>query len=222
MLEDALGYPLRTDDRVATLIVGGALIVASVFVLPAFVLQGYLVRVLRDAAAGERAAPSFTQWGELLVDGLKLFVVNLLYGIVVGIPALLGMSVVGGAGVLAGDSGAGALVAGVVGIVVVLLLVVLSLLLAYVVPAAVANFAIEGRIGAAFAVGTIREGAFTSEYATAWVLSIVVSLVGGLVGSLLSLLLVGIFVLFYVQVMTYFLWGRGFAAGLDARGSPSL
>jgi len=222
MLSEAFEFPKAGDDWLPTILIGGVLSILSALVLPAFVLQGYLVRALRDGAAGERAAPSFTQWGELLVDGLKLFVVNIVYSIVVVIPMFIGLSVVGGLGVVAGESNAGALFTGLVGLVILLLFVVLGLLLAYVVPAAMANFAIEGRIGAAFAFGTIREGAFTSEYATAWVLSIVVSIVGGIVGGALSLILVGIFVLFYVQVMTYFLWGRGFAAGLDARSSPSI
>jgi len=215
MLSDAFDFPRSGDDWLPTILIGTVLSMLSVLVLPAFVLQGYLVRVLRDAAADEPAAPSFTRWGELLVDGLKLLVVNVLYAVIVLVPMGVVLGVIGGVGALFGDSNAGALFATATGLVFALLAVVIGLLVAYLVPAALANFAIEGRIGAAFDVGTIRRGAFTGEYATAWLLAIVVAVIGGLVGSLLSVILVGIFLLFYVQVMTYYLWGRGFAAGLD-------
>jgi hypothetical protein len=46
------------------------------------------------------------------------------------------------------------------------------------------------------------------------VLALVVGIVGVLVGAALSAVVVGVFVLFYVQVVFYYLVGRGFAAGL--------
>ncbi|WP_380681779.1 hypothetical protein [Salinigranum sp. GCM10025319] len=41
--------------------------------------------------------------------------------------------------------------------------------------------------------------------------------VGGLVGSALSVIVVGLFVLFYVQVVSYYLFGLGFARGLSKK-----
>lgn len=218
MLGDALSFPRGGDDWLPTILIGGVLSVLSVLILPVFVLQGYLVRVLREAAGDAEAAPSFTEWGELLVDGLKLIAINLAYGLIVVVPGVVGAVVVGGLGVVVGDgSTAGALGVGAVGLAFALVFTLLALVLGYLIPAAMVNFAIEGRMGAAFDFGTLRRGAFTSEYATAWILAVLVGLVGGLVGSALSLLVVGIFVLFYVQVATYYLFGRGFAAGLGKR-----
>ena len=214
MLSDALSFPRSGDDWIPTLAIGGILFILSFLVIPAFVVQGYFVRVLRAAATGETDAPSFTDWGGLLVDGLKLFVVNVAYSIVLMIPYfalffLLGFGSNGGAG-------AGALL-----LVLGLVVFVLALVIAYFVPAASANFALEGDFGAAFDFGTIRSAAFTGDYAMAWVLAIVVGIVGGLVGSFLSVLLVGIFVLFYVQVSVYYLFGRGFAKGLGRTGDDT-
>jgi hypothetical protein len=192
-----------------------------------FVLQGYLVRVLDAAARRERTPPSFTQWGALFVDGLKVFVVNLVYGLFVVVPLalLLGGLLVIVPGEPMSMDGAGAAPpptpTGSGGVLVVVLLFVLvvgfGLLLAYLLPAALANFAIEGSLGSAFALRTIVSGAFTGEYAVAWVLAVVVGIVGGLVGSALSAVVVGVFVLFYVQVVLYYLVGRGFAAGLSKK-----
>lgn len=204
MLGDALSFPRSSDDWISTLLIGGILSALGVLVLPAFVLQGYLVRVLRAAAAGDRKAPSFTDWGRLFVDGLKLVVVNVVYSLAFVVPYALFALFVFGSGRASG------VLVGVLGLV----LLVLGLVVAFVTPAAFANFALEGDFGAAFDVGTIKSGALTTDYATAWVLALVVGLVGGVVGSFLSVVVVGVFLIFYVQVVAYYLFARGFAKGL--------
>ncbi|QZX99433.1 DUF4013 domain-containing protein [Halobaculum rubrum] len=214
MLEDALGYPLRTDDRVATLIVGGALIVASVFVLPAFVLQGYLVRVLRSAATGERAAPSFIDWGELFVDGLKLVVVQAAYSLVISVPTVgaVVLFVVGGAT----GSEAGVAAFGTVSLLLLLVATLLSILVAYVLPAAMTNFALAGELSAAFDVEAVREAALSGRYLVGVLFGVVLGGVISAVVSPVALILIGIPALFYGQVVAYYCFGRGFAEATDA------
>jgi hypothetical protein len=226
MLSDALSFPRRSDDWLPTLLIGGILTFLGPLVLPALVVQGYLVRVLGRAAADERTPPSFTDWGRLLVDGLKLLVVNLVYGVVVFLPlavvfAALVVIVPTGPSVAEPGMGpgmappSGGTATGLVVFLALLLVALLAVLVVgYVLPAALANFAIEGRLGAAFHLRTILRGAFTREYAVAWLLALLVGVVGGLVGSALTAVVVGIFVLFYVQVSFYYLIGRGFASGL--------
>jgi hypothetical protein len=214
MIGDALSFPRSGDDWVPTLLIGGVLTVLSFLVLPAFILQGYFVRVLRAAATGQTDAPSFTDWGGLLVDGLKLFVVNLAYSIVLVVPYFALLFLIG----FGSDGGAGT---GVLVLGLSLVVFVLALVVGYFIPAASANFALEGEFGAAFDFETIKSAAFTSDYAMAWVLAIVVGIVGGTIGSFLSLLLVGLFVLFYVQVAVYYLFGRGFAKGLGRRDTAT-
>lgn len=208
MLGDAIAFPRSGDDWISTLLIGGVLSLLSLLVLPAFILQGYLVRVLQAAANNEQEAPSFTDWGGLFVDGLKLFVVNLAYSLVFMIPYLLLVFFTFGS-----DGGTGALTT-VLGLVVL----VLGLVVGFFIPAALTNFAIEGDFGAAFDWRTIKSGAFTSDYATAWILGLVVGVIGGTIGSLLSFVLVGIFIIFYVQVVMYYLFARGFANGLGRTG----
>ena len=228
MLSDALWFLKRSDDWVATTIIGGVLSLLSVLILPAFVLQGYFVRAMQAAARGDDAAPSFTDWGGLIVDGLKLFVVTFVWALVAIVPALVLSAIIGlgtftvvesttGPG-MASDP-AGSVGFGIVTIVAGLLFFGLSLVAAYLVPAASANFAIEGNLGAGFDVRTILSGALTAEYAVAWLLAIVVAVVLGTVGSFLAVLIVGVFVLFYVQVATYYLWARGFVDGLDQQSA---
>ncbi|WP_049984788.1 DUF4013 domain-containing protein [Halobellus rufus] len=227
MLSDALSYPLDGDSWIRTVLIGGLLSLLTVFVVPIFFLQGYYVRVLRGVTNDDPNPPEFRDWGDLLVDGLKLFAVNL----VVGLVAFLALGVVavifgagsllsaGGAGGDPGAAAGGAFAAfGVVGF---LLFIAFALVLGYVAPGMFANFAREDSIAAAFDVSTIVAGVTTIEYLTAWVLAVVVGLVLGTIASLLSVVIVGVFVLFYVQVVTYYLFGRGFADGLDEKRGGS-
>lgn len=214
MLEDALGYPLRTDDRVATLIIGGALIVASVLVLPAFVLQGYLVRVLRSAASEEREAPSFTDWGELFVDGLKLVVVQAAYSLVISIPIVAAAVSFFVGGAIGGDAGIAAF--GTVSLLLLLLATLLSILVAYVLPAAMTNFALGGELSAAFDVEALREAALSGRYLVGVLFGVVLGVVINSVATPFVLVLIGIPALFYGQVVAYYCFGRGFAEATDA------
>jgi hypothetical protein len=219
MLNDALRYPTRRDGWIRTVLGGGVLVLLSALVLPAIVLQGYLVRVLRVATgdvdpADVRELPPLGDWGTLLVDGLKLTAINLVYSLVVVVP--LGL-VVAGISVLAGSTGQrGALFAGVIGLAFGSVVLVFGLVVAFALPAAAANFAIEGRLGAAFDVDTIRRGAFTPQYVSAWIYATLVAVVGGTIGTALSVAVVGVLLLFYAQVVAAFLFGRGFATGLAA------
>jgi hypothetical protein len=231
MLSDALSFPRRGDDWLPTLIVGGILTALGFLVLPAIIVQGYLVRVLHAAARDDRNPPSFTQWGGLFVDGLKLFVVNLVYGLLAVVPVTVVFAslvvivptgpVTDGPGMPPVEPGMAPqprLTAGIVVFLALLLVAVGAVLVVgYVLPAALANFAIEGRMRAAFHLRTVLRGAFTREYAVAWLIAVVVGVVGGLVGSALTVVVVGVFVLFYVQVSLYYLVGRGFAAGLSKK-----
>ena len=213
MLGDALEFPRNADDWLQTVLIGGILSALQFLVVPVFVVQGYSVRVLRNAATGTERPPSFTDWGDLIVDGLKLIVVELVYAFVVLLPILVVVAVSGAAFV----GGRGGLLAGLVGVVGVLVAVVLALVAAYVLPAALANFAVEDSMAAAFDLSTVLAIAFTGDYAVAWVVAVVVGLVGGLVGGALTALVVGVFVLFYVQVVVFYLFGRGAGVAMGRR-----
>ncbi|WP_336023178.1 DUF4013 domain-containing protein [Halobellus salinisoli] len=227
MLADALSYPLDGDSWIRTVLIGGLLSLLTVFVIPIFFLQGYYVRVLRGVTNDDPNPPEFTDWTDLLIDGLKLFAVNIVVGLIVFL-AMGVVAVIFGAGSLLSAGGAGgdpgAAVGGVfgaLGIVGFLLFIAFALLLGYVAPGMFANFAREDSIAAAFDVSTVIAGVTSIEYLTAWVLAIIVALVLGTIASLLSVVLIGIFALFYVQVVTYYLFGRGFADGLAEKRGDS-
>ncbi|WP_332899582.1 DUF4013 domain-containing protein [Haladaptatus sp. CMSO5] len=213
MLSEALSFPRNDDDWVKTIAIGGVLSILSVFILPVFLVQGYFVRVLRAGVSGEQTPPKFDEWADLFTDGLMVFVISIAYVAIPSILALIGFAILG-VGFAAGaqaDSGGIMASVGVLGLIFGLLVTVLFLLVAYTIPAAMANFAAKDSLGAGFEFGTILSIALTGDYLVAWLLAVGVSIVLGAVAGALMFVLVGIFVAFYVQMVVYYIYGRGYA-----------
>lgn len=215
MFGDAISYPRTNDDWLPTVAIGGLLSILQFLIVPIIVAQGYYVRVLRGVARGETVAPSFTDWGDLFVDGLKLLVVGIGYGLLITIPVLLLTAIAGG-----GATAVGGEVGGAFALLVSLVVFAYSLVVSYVIPAALANFAVEDSIAAAFDFETLRAVVTTGEYVRGIVFGLLVAIVGGLVGSILTVVLIGFFVLFYVQIAVYYCFARGYAEGREAAGLP--
>lgn len=223
MLDEALSYPRNGDDSLTTLLIGGAVVLIGVFVplLPQIVLNGYVTRVLRSSAAGEEVPPRFEGWGDLFVDGVKLFAIQLAYAIpvvIISVAFAASVLVITGVETAPGTGGSSFGGPGALFVFLLALVVALGLLVGYVLPAALANFAYHDRLGRAFAFREVLSVSFTSDYLVAWVLVVVGGVLLGLVGALLSIVLVGFVVLFYVQVVAYYLFGRGYANGRRKRG----
>lgn len=211
MIEEAINYPRDGDDALTTILIGGVLGLLSVLVVPVFLLLGFSVRVLRSVEAGEETPPTFGDWGELLVDGLKAFAIAFVYAIV---PLIVLAATAGGTIVAAvsGDVTPGAVAGALVGF---LLAGLLWLLAFYVIPAAVASFASEGRVGAAFDTAVLRRVLLDGRYATAWLVAFAFFVVAGVVVGILSVVpplgfVVGAFLDFYVAVAAAYLYGHAF------------
>ncbi|MGM0606261.1 MAG: DUF4013 domain-containing protein [Halobacteriota archaeon] len=211
---EAIAYPMENDEWITTVGIGGILALLGVFLIPLFLVYGYVVRVIRASTAGEPEPPTFGDWGALLVEGLQAWVIGLVYML---IPVVVGAVTVGSSiAALATGSEAGA-AAGFGGMFVGLTVTfLLTIVFGYVAVAAVVNFAREERFGAGFDVGVIQQVAFDREYAIAWLVSAVgffaVSLVGGIpfIGWI-----VAPFVGFYVAIVAADLWADGFASAID-------
>jgi len=216
MLGEALSYPKSGDDWLKSILIGGVLTLVGAFIFVTLLpVQGYLVRVLRSAANDEHEAPVFDEWGDLFVDGIKVLLVQFAYALVPMAILFVGVLVAGIGAISATESSSIGAGVGIVGAVILLVGFLLIVVVSYLVPAALANFAYEDDLGAAFDFGTVVDAAFTSDYFVALLLAFVVGLVLGIIAFLLTFLLVGVFLSFYVQVSVYYLFGRGYAKGLD-------
>jgi hypothetical protein len=208
MIEASLNYLRESDDAVVTLLIGGVLLLASPLLIPAFAVLGYVVRVLRRTADGDDEPPVFDAWGELLVDGLKAFVVAFVYSLLpLGVVAVAAGLSIGTLAVVPGGetAGVGTVVVGLIVLVAGLVSLLLSLVGLYVTPAALAAVADSGRVGDGFALGTLWGVISKRAYATGWLTAAVVVLAGSLAVGVLSVVpilgtIAGLFVQFYALV----------------------
>lgn len=234
MLGDALEYPTRGEDAPTTVLVGGLLPLFAVLIgvvglvlsvllvglvllpfaaVPGIVLLGYYVAVLRAVGDGEADPPHFRNWRRLLLDGLRHLAITAVYAVPLVLLLGLFLGVVAAGGAAGSDAAevAVSLAAVVVGGFAVCYLLAFT----YVRPLALANFAREDRIRAAFDLETLRTAGLSRAYALAWLLAVPVWFVGGALEGTLSFVLVGFFVGFYADVVRYYLYARGLRTALD-------
>lgn len=219
MISESIRYLRTSDDWVKTVLVGGILTLLGVLVVPTIFVAGYLVRVLRGTMHGDDTPPRFDDWAALVGDGVRAFAIALVYAVV---PAALVALTAAGAAVVAGPGPRSGLVVGLVTLVGSLLALVVSLAAAYVLPAALANYAEHGTLRAGFAAGDLRPVLTSGTYATAWVTGFVIVLGAGVVTTILSVIpilgtVAGVFVTFYAITAAYYVIGHawGEVRGLE-------
>jgi hypothetical protein len=214
-VEEALTYPTESDDWIVTILIGGILTPLTLGIIP----SGYLLRAIRANLDGEPEPPTFGDWGELFVDGLKVLVVYLVYMI---IPFLVFVFTVGTAVfaiLTGGDAGAAA----GLGTIVLggLASLVLSFVFGYFAVVGIVNLAKEEELGAAFDVDTIKDVGLDGDFAIPWLVSVGVFFGISIVTNVLNIVpglgaLVGLFLNFYGLVVASTLWADGFVAATDA------
>ncbi|MFY4814702.1 DUF4013 domain-containing protein [Haloarcula sp. AONF1] len=226
-LEDTLRYPMEDGDWTTTVLIGGVLSLLSFLVVPAILVYGYLVQAVRERADGATQPPAFEDWGDLLVDGVKAWVIGIVYMLV---PLVVFGVTVGGSLVAMATgtrAGAGAGLAGLFGGLAISF--VLSLVFGYVATAAIIHFACTGEFGAGFDFGTLRKLVLSPEYATPWLVSIALFIAANVVVNLLNVVpfigsLVAVilspFATFYMLIVATDLWAGGYNAALDERDEP--
>jgi hypothetical protein len=218
-VNEALRYPMEGDGWKKTILIGGILTIFGFLIVPLLAVYGYVIRVIRHRLDGESQPPEFGEWGELLIDGVKVLVIGIVYSI---IPGLLFAVTVGGSIAAIATGSRGGAAAGAAGLTIgFLIALVLSLVFGYVAVAALVNFAAEGRIGAAFDLGTLRTVITTREYAIAWLLAVAIFVGAAVVTGLLNVIpilgaIIGAFVIFYAEVAAATLWAGGFTDAMAA------
>ena len=226
MLEDSIKYQLRGDDWLKRVGIGGVVALLSIFLVPAFTLQGYMLEVMRRVLRGETDDPP--EWGELdlvdtTVDGLRHFVVVVPYTLGAFLVAAIPAGAVAVIGALTGSNGL-FLLAVLVG---VLFYVVAIIAIAVLVPIATANFVRKDSVAAGFDLSVVRTLATNRTMLTAVLLGFAVNIIASAVGSLLGFTIVGLlavpWVQFFFQSAVFYVWGNGFAdAYEEAYGEPPL
>lgn len=213
MLEDALSYPTNGESGLARILIGGALGLLGILIVPALITYGYLIRAMAAASRGEEEPPAFEEWGDLLVDGVKAVAVGIAYSLVPLVLMAMVFVVIFSGSSAGGDAAGVATGLGVVGLLVVL---VLSFAIQYLLPAALTNLGREGSIGAAFDFEEIKPVLMSGDYLKAAILTFGVALIGGIVFLVFSLVTLGIgylvapFFYFWLYLAGSYMFGTAF------------
>ena len=109
-----------------------------------FLILGYQLRTIRTSIMGENEPPEFNEWTKLFLNGLRLFITSLVYGIIPTIVLVVGFIML-----LVGSSG--------IGVIILLLGAILLIIVGIISVMAISNMAYYDEIGAAFRFGEIRE-----------------------------------------------------------------
>ncbi len=216
----ALAFPLEERERMPRIVIGGAvgLALEALFVALGFLISGELaleaaplaqagnfpalgfaLRVFQGALAVPQAEamPEWRRWPGLCVQGLLVFVLALVYGI---LPLLF---VVSGFGLLVkGDL--------ILGLVMMLLGMLAGLTLGFFFPMGIARYLEERRVEAALNPAGVwsRIRKVLAEYVAAYLFTIASFIAAGLIGAIPFLgVLVWPFLTFYLMVAGARLFG---------------
>lgn len=145
-------------------------------------LLGYLVKVLR----GDKPAPEVAGWGTLFIDGIKLFIISLIWAIPCLIIFFFFGSLIGGV-LMEGNPSAmiAALTGALIYLVLFFIVAIITMLLSLI---GAIRFARTGSMGEAFNFGAILETIGKIGWGTYIVALIVLVIVQFVIGIVLSII----------------------------------
>jgi hypothetical protein len=174
-LQENLVYMFKDKDWVSKILLGALIGIVPIL---NFATSGYAVQATRNIRDDQ--APPLPGWsghlGKFFMEGLKLFVIGILYSIPIGILAAIMIPL------FASDSGA----AKALGVLLVLVELALVLLLVFWFQGVIVNFANAGTIGSGFQLGKIwaiisqNMGRMLVTLGVAFLAIIIVGVVGGI------------------------------------------
>ena len=205
IISNSIRYPTSNWGKVLIL---GVIMIASILIVPVFLLIGYLFRIIKATLAGLDELPEFDEIGEMFVDGLKVFVVGIVYSIPVIIISLI-ITAITGSSSSATLSLNPAMIWGLVLVYIVYIIVAVIVGLIEVI--AIANMAYyDGDLGAAFSFSEILDRIAKigwGKYIITYIVIAIVAFIGFLIGLLTLFILVGIILLPLVIAPFIYMFG---------------
>jgi hypothetical protein len=187
----AFSYPFEDEKWLSKLFLGA--IVSAVPILN-FAWTGYTVDIVRNVSDGvSLPLPDWSEFGEKFVKGFLVWAAGFIYSLPAFIIACLplGLLAIPALGESSNLSDTFFSVFTGVGIFLICLIVLYLLVFSFYFPAVYINFARKGTFGSCFEIGEIIKivSEDTSEYLTAWLVSIVGAIIVSIVIWLISILL---------------------------------
>ena len=182
----------------------GIITIASVLIIPVFLLIGYVFRIIKATLAGIDELPEFDEIGSMFVDGLKVFVVGIIYAIPV-CDHISNCRFINGRKYCCNysKSSYGYLLAILLGNIIFF---IIALIIGLVELMAIANMAYnDGDLGAAFRFSEILDiiaAIGWGKYIATYIVIVIIAMIGVIIGALTMIILIG-FILLPLIILPY-------------------
>jgi len=177
IISDSVKYPISDWKKFLAL---GALFLLSFLLIPVFLAYGYYLRVLKATIAGFDELPEFDEWGEMFIDGVKVFVVTIAYMIIPLIIIFAGFFTYGPTLTNVPLQAGGIMIVGFI------LAIIFGLLLAIAIAHVAFN---DSQVGAAFRISEILKVIADIGWTDYIIWYIAVIIVGGIIGFIAALVI---------------------------------
>lgn len=186
----AIRFPLDDKQWISKLLIGVLMSVLSVFIIPGLILQGYMIKLVRQVINGrDSELPEWVDWGKLLKDGFFVTVGELIWALPFIVLIMIVGLATGGLGSMMDSSGdmVAAVTTGV-GLLLACLVVLTVIAFLFVTPALVIQYAIKDDFGALFRFSEVFDiiRNHMADILIAFLVSVVAVFVIGLVTGVLN------------------------------------
>ncbi|MBP6016788.1 MAG: DUF4013 domain-containing protein [Candidatus Promineofilum sp.] len=225
---------MEDKQWISKLLIGALMSVLGFLIVPALILQGYVVKIIRQVMNGNwDGLPEWENWGDLLKDGFFVTVAQFVYTLPFILLMIIGGAATGGMASLTGSDDLSAIAATGGGLLLLCLVILFAVALLFLTPAILIQYAIKDDFGACFrfgeVFGIIRNN--MSDILIAFVVTLVAALVVTLLIGILSLIpclgwiaafLIGLAVGPYISYVGGHLYGQIAAKILGNKAGSSL
>ena len=221
----AFTFVFEDDAWITKILIAAAILLVGVLfswvlliplLLAAALLNGYMVEITRRVIRGQvDGLPEWDNWGDLIADGLKLLVIQIVYMLPIIIASLC--MIVPAA---AAESSEG--LSAFLSVILSCFMVLWAILATVVLPAATAMFAAHDDVAAAFRFGEVF--ALVRDNLSTYLITLVMTWVASFVGGLGSIVCgLGAFLTSpYGTMVTGHLYGQAYAASTANTAEPVL
>jgi hypothetical protein len=158
-MDVAKAFTYITEDErwISKLLIALIVTFFSFLIIPIFFLIGYSVAITRNVRNGEpKPLPEWDNWGQFFMDGLYIFLAQLVYTLPFWLLACIGVFVTVGASGLPSDAQElAAAVAGTTILVLSCLGFLFAIALFFISPAIIVQYVLTGEFGACFRFGEV-------------------------------------------------------------------
>ncbi len=227
-------YVMDDKQWLSKLLIGVLMSILAFLIVPALILQGYLVKVIRHVMGGNwDSLPEWYDWGKLLKDGFFVTVAQFIYTLPFIILMFLGMAATGGVASLSDGSDVAALATTGGGLILFCLIILFAVAFLFLTPAILIQYAIKDEFPACFRLGEVAD--IIRNHMADILIAFLVTVVAGIVLSLLfgilaiipclgwiAAALIGLAVGPYITFVTGHLYGQIAAKVLDNKAGGSM